>query len=68
MKIVLIVLAILVIALVGFYAYYGGFKKINVSISTTGGEVLIFEKIQGDYKQSGVIMDKIYNSLLKRID
>ena len=64
MKIILIVLAILIIALVTFYAYYGGFKKINISVSKSGGEVLIYEKIQGDYRQSGVIMDKIYNSLL----
>ncbi|MCK4662032.1 MAG: GyrI-like domain-containing protein [Bacteroidales bacterium] len=64
MKIVLIVLAILITAFIAFYAYYGGFKKINISISKSGGEVLIYEKIQGDYRQSGVIMDKIYNSLL----
>ena len=64
MKIILIVLAILIIALIAFYAYYGGFKKIHISISESGGEILIYEKIQGDYKQSGVIMDKIYNSLL----
>ena len=60
----LIVLAILIIALVAFYTYYGGFKKIDVSVSKSGGEVLIYEKIQGDYKQSGVIMDKIYYALL----
>jgi hypothetical protein len=63
-KIILIVLAILIIALVAFYAYYGGFKKMNISVAKAGGEVLIYEKIQGDYKQSGVIMDKIYYALL----
>ena len=63
-KIILVVLAILVIALAGFYAYYGGFKKINISVSKTGGDILIYEVIQGDYKQSGVIMDKIYYALL----
>ncbi len=64
MKIILIVLAIIAIAVFLFYAYYGGFKKINILISKSGGEVLIYEKIQGDYRQSGVVMDKIYNSLL----
>lgn len=64
MKTILILLAILIIALVAFYAYYGGFKKIHISISKSGGEVLIYEKIQGDYKQSGAIMDKIYDALL----
>ncbi len=49
MKIILIVLAILIIALIAFYAYYGGFKKIHISISESGGEILIYEKIQGDY-------------------
>ncbi|MBC8754100.1 GyrI-like domain-containing protein [Kordia sp. YSTF-M3] len=63
-KIILIVLAILVIALVAFYAYYGGFKKIDVSVAKAGGDVIIYEEIQGDYKQSGVIMDKIYYALL----
>ena len=65
MKIILIVLAILIIAFIVFYAYYGGFKKLQISIYEKGGEILIYEKIQGDYKQSGVIMGKIYNSLLK---
>ena len=64
MKTILIVLAILVIAMVAFYTYYGGFKKLSISVSKSGGEVLIYEKIQGDYRQSGAIMDKIYYSLL----
>ncbi|MCD4792268.1 MAG: hypothetical protein K8R54_03480 [Bacteroidales bacterium] len=64
MKIILIVSAILIVAFIVFYTYFGGFKKINISVSKSGGEVLIYEKIQGDYRQSGVIMDKIYNSLL----
>lgn len=64
MKTFLIVLALLIIALTVLYVYYGGLKRINISISESGGEILIYERIQGDYKQSGVIMDKIYNSLL----
>ena len=66
MKIILIGLAILIVALVAFYTYYGGFKKINISVAKAGGEVLIYEKIQGDYKQSAVIMDKIYYALLNK--
>jgi len=65
MKIALILVAILIFALIVFYIYFGGFQKINISISKTGGETLIYETIKGDYKQSGVIMDKIYNTLLK---
>jgi hypothetical protein len=64
LKTILIVLASLTVALIVCYVFYGGFKKIDVSVSISGGEVLIYEKIQGDYKQSAVIMDKIYNALL----
>ena len=64
MKVVLIVLITIISTLIIFYAYYGGFKKINITISKSGGETLIYEKIKGDYRQTGVIMDKLYYSLL----
>lgn len=54
----------LIVALVAVYAYYGGSKKIEFSIVETGGEVLIYEEIQGDYRQSREVGDKIYYSLL----
>jgi len=34
-------------------------------ISEQGGETLVYENLTGDYKQSPVIMDKVYYSLLK---
>jgi len=64
MKIALIIFAVLTLAFVVFYAYYGGFIKPKVFIMEAGGEVLVYEEIKGDYKQSGAIMDKIYHSLL----
>lgn len=63
-KLISILLGISVLAGVAFYGYYGGFIKPAISIITSGDETLIYEKIVGDYKQSGVIMDKIYYSLL----
>jgi hypothetical protein len=33
-------------------------------VKTAGGETLIYEKISGEYKQSGKVMDKIYYALL----
>jgi effector-binding domain-containing protein len=63
-KQILFALATLIIALIMFYAYYGGFKKIKIRIVEIGGETLVYEEITGDYKQSGVVMDKIYHSLL----
>ena len=64
MKIILIISAILVIAMAVFYSNYGGFNKINILVAKTGGEVLIYEEIQGEYNQSAAIMDKIYFALL----
>lgn len=63
-KIAIILLGILIFAGVAFYGYYGGFTTPQISVITAGGETLIYEKIEGDYKQSGVLMDKIYYSLL----
>ncbi|MCD4818722.1 MAG: GyrI-like domain-containing protein [Candidatus Cloacimonetes bacterium] len=63
-KQILFGLVTLIIAFVVFYAYYGGFKKIKFRIIEAGGETLVYEEITGDYKQSGVVMDKIYHSLL----
>lgn len=63
-KFILLLLGIFIVAGVAFYAYYGGFIKPKISVITSGGETLIYEKIEGDYNQSGVVMDKIYYSLL----
>lgn len=60
----IIILTIFIILLLAF-GYYGGLTKITVDIKKQGGETVVYQKINGDYKQSGVIMDKIYNSLLE---
>ncbi len=65
MRIFLIIVAIVVIALLLFYYFYGGFKKVEVKTSQVGGETLVYEKLKGDYRQSGDVMDKIYKSLLE---
>jgi hypothetical protein len=65
MKIILIVVAVLIALILIIYTYYGGFKKIEFVVSEQGGETLVFENLTGDYKQSPVIIDKIYNNLLK---
>ncbi|MCP4130413.1 MAG: hypothetical protein GY754_05480 [bacterium] len=67
MKIIIILLIILFVSgitIISLYAYYGGFKKPTISISVAGGETLLYEEITGDYRQSGIVMDKIYYSLL----
>jgi len=64
MKIVLITFLILIALFLIIYTYYGGFKKIDFVISEQGGETLVYENLTGDYKQSPVIMDKVYYSLI----
>jgi hypothetical protein len=44
-------------------AFYGFFKKVVFTIEEEGGEILVYENMLGDYKNSGEIMDKIYFSL-----
>ena len=64
MKIILIVIVSLIAVFVLLYAYYGGFKRLDIKITEQGGETVVYENITGDYRQSGVIADKIYYSLL----
>lgn len=64
MKIIIIVfIGLIVIGLV-LYAYFGGFKQLDIKIKEEGGETVVYEPIIGDYKQSGAVMDKIYYALL----
>ncbi len=65
MKILLLVIVVVIIAFLILYAYYGGFKSINIQTAEQGGETLIYEEIIGDYKQSGEVMNKLYYSLLE---
>ena len=58
------VLALLFIAALLVYAWYGGFKSIQIDIARQGGETVVYEKITGDYRQSGAVMDRLYYSLL----
>ncbi len=62
--IILISIIFLVSVGVSTSAYYGVFKKLTIEVKEAGGETIVFEKIKGDYRQSGKIMDKIYYSLL----
>lgn len=63
-QIIIIVVAILTAIVVGFAAYWGAFKSIKFSVVEQGGETLVYEEMTGDYRQSGVIMDRVYYSLL----
>ena len=65
MKTILIILIVLAAILLVLFVYFGGLKKIQVTISKQGGETLVYEKVLGDYRLSAGVMDKIYYSLLE---
>jgi hypothetical protein len=62
--IILILVAAMVIFMVGFSAWWGAFKRIRLTVAEQGGETLVYQEMKGDYRQSGVVMDKVYYSLL----
>ncbi len=64
LKIVLLIFFVLIVTIIGFYGYYGGFSKVEVRSENTGGEIVVFEEAMGDYSQTGIITDRIYNDLL----
>lgn len=64
LRIILIILSVLLVLIIGIYAFYGGFKKIEVRIEEQGGEMVVYEEVTGDYMQTHEVSDKIYYSLL----
>lgn len=42
------------------------FKKLKFNVVEVGGDILVYDNIKGDYRQSKGVMDKIYNSLLDK--
>ena len=63
-QIIIIVVAAIVAIVLGFAAYWGAFKSIQFRMVEQGGETLVYEEMTGDYRQSGVVMDRVYYSLL----
>lgn len=64
-KIILLsILGLLLVVLIGTYAYYGGFTKVSPEIQQCGGETLVYEKMIGDYAQSGTVSDRVYQKLI----
>jgi predicted nucleic acid-binding Zn ribbon protein len=59
-----IIPACIIAVIIATYAYYGGFSKVNFSVSETGGELFVYEVMTGDFSQSGKYMDQVYDKLL----
>ena len=64
LKIILIIIGVLIVLIVGIYAYNGGFKKIEIRIEKQGGEIMVYETVSGDYMQTPEVTDRVYQSLL----
>ncbi|MDP8217652.1 MAG: GyrI-like domain-containing protein [Candidatus Theseobacter exili] len=64
MKIFLTFIISAIILVLIALAYYGAFKKIEITEHATGPYLLVYKKHIGDYKNVGPVMDKIYKDLL----
>ena len=64
MKTTLIVIGIIAALFICVYAYYGGFRKIEFKTQKQGGEIIVYESVTGDYKQTSEYTDKVYYALL----
>ncbi|WP_281541224.1 GyrI-like domain-containing protein [Maribacter aestuarii] len=58
------ILGLILVAMIGAFAYYGGFTKISPEIIQCGGETLVYEKMTGDYAQSAIVSDRVYQNLI----
>lgn len=63
----IVIVAIVVIAILSIYAYFGGFNSIKVKTEVTGGEVIVYKEVKGNYKQTPDITNEIYYYLLNEL-
>lgn len=63
-KIALIAIAVILVGLIAFYAYYGGFKKVSIGVRVHGGEMLVYRDVVGDYSQTPEVSNEVYYALL----
>lgn len=64
MKVLFIFIVIILLTVIAFYGYMGGFKRLVPRIEIAGGETLAYEKVKGDYRQSGEVSNRVYYTLL----
>ncbi len=65
MKKTLLILLALVAIVVIIYSYYGGFSSIKIDNQATQKEILVYQSLKGDYKQSADVMNTIYQTLIE---
>lgn len=62
-----IIITVITAFLFGLYAYYGGFHDIKIETKIVGGEVVVYKKVTGDYKQTSSVTTEIYDYLLNNL-
>jgi hypothetical protein len=65
-KKILIAILVVIIAIVGFAAYSGFFAKVEIVEKEVGPYTFIGKEYVGNYKNSGIYQDSIYNDLISK--
>lgn len=65
LKAVSLIVLVFLAFLLGFYAMYGGFKKVECRVEHTGGELFVYEEIKDDYQRMSYVADSLYACLLQ---
>lgn len=63
----IVIVAIVVIAILSIYAYFGGFSTVKVRTEVAGGEVIVYKEVKGTYKKTPDITNEIYYYLLNEL-
>lgn len=66
MNIVLILICVLILLITVCYVYYGGLKTVVCRVENQQEEVIVYEKVIGDYKKTSKYTNKIYQELLDK--
>ncbi len=64
-KKILTVLLVFVAIIIGIYAYFGGFAKIEFKAEEGGGEMVVYREMIGSYGKNGDLMKSIAEELEK---
>lgn len=63
-KKLLTVLLVIIAIIIGVYAYFGGFSKLNFKVANEGGETIVYREMKGDYSKSGDLMKNVNDELV----
>ena len=67
-KKLLAVIVFIIAIIIGVYAYFGGFDKLNFKVANEGGETIVYREMIGDYSKSGDLMKAVNDELVNDYD